>query len=226
MKHIKLFEAFVPEEDIYNLDKKGDHSGKFEIKEFIVAGKPYDFYYFPGTDTVRLYRIENKKIPYDWDAKQREGIYSKKEILGGWFTNDPDYLKTFIQKNQSRLRPLVDFPHTTTDSPGIFKRRDMVSTYSDGSIKTQVVIEIEGINLVYVDILSSDLDKYHVSKNDYTKNMDQEPENWIIPLDIKRSYADLSSLTKVTGNPTSMHKAMQELKSIIDNLPTPQTTPG
>jgi hypothetical protein len=133
-------------------------------------------------NTVRLYRIENKNIPYD---ESREGIVSKKEIVGGFFTDNIDTVTNYIRKNQSQ----------------------------------------EGINLVYVDISKNDLDKYHVSKNEYAKTMDVESDNWIIPSDINRSYVDLSSLSKVTGNLMTLSKAKQELKSIIDNLPTSQITP-
>ena len=133
-------------------------------------------------DKVRLYRIENKNIPYD---ESREGIVSKKEIVGGFFTDNIDTVSNYIRKNQSQ----------------------------------------EGINLVYVDISKNDLDKYHVSKNEYAKTMDVESDNWIIPSDINRSYVDLSSLSKVTGNFMTLSKAKQELKSIVNNLPISQITP-
>ena len=127
-------------------------------------------------NTVRLYRIENKSIPYD---KSREGIVSRKEIVGQFFTDNIDTASLYIRKNQSQ----------------------------------------EGIKLVYVDIPKDDLDKYHVSRNEYAKTMDVESDNWIIPSSIKRNYIDLSSLPKVTGNFMTLSKAKQELKSIIDNLP-------
>ena len=132
-------------------------------------------------DIVRLYRIENKNIPYD---ESREGIVSKKEIVGGFFTDNIDSVANYIRKNQSQ----------------------------------------EGISLVYVDISKDDLDKYHVSKNEYTKTMDVESDNWIIPSNINKNYVDLSSLSKVTGNIMTLSKAKQDLKFIIDNLPTSQIT--
>jgi hypothetical protein len=136
----------------------------------------------PSTQpTVRLYRIENKNIPYD---ESREGIVSKKEIVGGFFTDNIETLSNYIRKNQSQ----------------------------------------EGINLVYVDISKDDLDKYHVSKNEYAKNMDVESDNWIIPSNINRNYIDISSVSKVTGNFMTLSKAKQELKSIIDKLPSTQPT--
>jgi len=132
-------------------------------------------------NTVRLYRIENKNIPYD---ERREGSVSKKEIIGGFFTDNVDTLANYIRKNQSQ----------------------------------------EGINLVYVDVSKSDLDKYHVSKNEYAKNMDVESDNWIIPSNINKNYVDISSVSKVTGNIMTLSKAKQDLKFIIDNLPTSQIT--
>jgi len=132
-------------------------------------------------NTIRLYRIENKNIPYD---ESREGIVSKKEIIGGFFTDNIDTLSNYIRKNQSQ----------------------------------------DGIKLVYIDIHKNDLDKYHVSRNEYSKTMDVESDNWIIPSHINRNYIDLSSITKVTGNFTTLSKAKQELKSIIDNLPTSKVT--
>lgn len=133
-------------------------------------------------DTVRLYRIENKNIPYD---ESREGIVSKKEIIGGFFTDNVDTVANYIRKNQFQ----------------------------------------EGINLVYVDISKSDLDKYHVSKNEYAKNMDVESDNWIVPSNINKNYIDLSGVSKVTGNFMALSKARQELKDIVNNLPTSEITP-
>jgi hypothetical protein len=147
-----------------------------------IANQVYEALGFQGNNTVRLYRIENKNIPYD---ESREGIVSKKEIIGGFFTDNPNTVANYIRKNQST----------------------------------------EGISLVYVDVLKSDLDKYHVSKNKYAKNMDVESDNWIIPQNINRNYVDLKDLTKVTGNFMTLSKAKTELSDIINNLPKNEITP-
>lgn len=137
---------------------------------------PLEYYQSSKKETVRLYRIENKNIPYD---ESREGIVSKKEIVGGFFTDSINTVSNYIRKNQSQ----------------------------------------EGITLVYVDIDKNDLDKYHVSKNEYAKNMDVESDNWIIPQNIDKNYVDLKNLSKVTGNFMTLSKAKSELSDIIKNLP-------
>lgn len=50
-------------------------------------------------ETIRLYRIENKNIPYD---ETREWIVSKKEIIGCFFTDNIQTLSNYIKKNQSK----------------------------------------------------------------------------------------------------------------------------
>lgn len=50
-------------------------------------------------EKVRLYRIENKNIPYD---ETREWIVSKKEIIGCFFTDNIQTLSNYIKKNQSK----------------------------------------------------------------------------------------------------------------------------
>lgn len=42
---------------------------------------------------ITLYRYENKTIPYD---ESREGIVSKRTIIGAWFTNSLDDLRTYF----------------------------------------------------------------------------------------------------------------------------------
>ncbi len=76
----------------------------------------------------------------------------------------------------------------------------------------------EGATLVYVDINREDLDKYHVINSPYTKGLDVEPDNYIIPHDVKRNYVDLKDITKSTNFFTTK-KAQSELSDIIDNLP-------
>ena len=46
---------------------------------------------------VTLYRYENPSSPYDED---REGIVSKKSLIGGWFTNNLSDLRTYIKMRQ------------------------------------------------------------------------------------------------------------------------------
>lgn len=48
-------------------------------------------------EKIRLYRIENKNIPYDYS---REWIVSKKEIVWCFFTDNVDTLSCYIKKNQ------------------------------------------------------------------------------------------------------------------------------
>jgi hypothetical protein len=130
-------------------------------------------------ELIRLYRIENVNIPYD---ESREGIVSKREIIGQFFTDSINTVANYLKKNQKE----------------------------------------DGINLVYVDIPKSDLEKYHVSNNEFSKTMDVESDNWIIPQNITRNYVDLSSVTKITGNFLTLNKAKKELTEIINNLPEPK----
>lgn len=132
-----------------------------------------------NNNLIRLYRIENTNIPYD---ESIEGIVSKREIIGQFFTDSINTVANYLKKNQKE----------------------------------------DGINLVYVDIPKSDLDKYHVSNNEFSKTMDVESDNWIIPQSIARNYVDLSSVTKVTGNFLTLNKAKKELTEIINNLPEPK----
>lgn len=44
-----------------------------------------------------LFRYENPETPYD---ENREGVVSKRELVGGWFTNRIDDLKTYIKGRQ------------------------------------------------------------------------------------------------------------------------------
>jgi len=132
-----------------------------------------------SNELIRLYRIENTNILYD---ESREGIVSKREIIGQFFTDSINTVANYLKKNQKE----------------------------------------DGINLVYVDIPKSDLDKYHVSNNEFSKTMDVESDNWIIPQSIARNYVDLSSVTKVTGNFLTLNKAKKELTEIINNLPEPK----
>lgn len=179
---IKYKGQSIPEEQFLQyLNKQIAINQLFETDSSF-ANQVYEALGLKGNNTVRLYRIENKNIPYD---ESREGIVSKKEIIGGFFTDSPNTVANYIRKNQST----------------------------------------EGINLVYVDVLKSDLDKYHVSKNEYAKNMDVESDNWIIPQNINRNYVDLKDLTKVTGNFMTLSKAKTELSDIINNLPKNEITP-
>lgn len=132
-----------------------------------------------SNELIRLYRIENTNILYD---ESIEGIVSKREIIGQFFTDSINTVANYLKKNQKE----------------------------------------DGINLVYVDIPKSDLDKYHVSNNEFSKTMDVESDNWIIPQSIARNYVDLSSVTKVTGNFLTLNKAKKELTEIINNLPEPK----
>lgn len=125
--------------------------------------------------TTRLYRIENKNIPYD---KSREWIVSRKEIIWCFFTENTETLSNYIRKNQSK----------------------------------------PGIKLVYIDIPTNQLEKFHVSNNEYTQNMDVENDNRILPNTIKRNYVDISSLHKVTGNFLPLKEAKEHLNKIIEGL--------
>ena len=44
-----------------------------------------------------LFRYENPEIPYD---ERREGVVSRKDLVGSWFTNNVDDLKTYIKARQ------------------------------------------------------------------------------------------------------------------------------
>jgi len=48
-----------------------------------------------------LYRYENKTIPYD---DSREGIVSKKALIGAWFTNSLDDLRTYFTSRVQGVR--------------------------------------------------------------------------------------------------------------------------
>lgn len=64
--------------------------------DFVFEHNP-DLLHVINENTTRLYRIENRNIPYD---ESREWIVSKREIIGCFFTDTINTLSNYIRKNQ------------------------------------------------------------------------------------------------------------------------------
>lgn len=62
--------------------------------EFEQNGNNQKIELYKNPNFVSLYRYENPTILYD---ATREGVVSKESIMGGWFTNSLDDLKTYTK---------------------------------------------------------------------------------------------------------------------------------
>jgi hypothetical protein len=115
-----------------------------------LAHKVYEVLGLQNNNTVRLYRIENKNIPYD---TSREGIVSKKEIVGGFFTDSVNTVANYIRKNQQvdgiKL-VYVDIPKSNLDNYHVSK-----DPYAkDMDVESDNWIIPQNISRNYVDLSS------------------------------------------------------------------------
>ena len=68
------------------------------------TGKENKARLYENTDYVTLYRYENPEIPYD---EGREGVVSKKTLIGTWFTDNLNDFKTYVHMRPPRGRLVV-----------------------------------------------------------------------------------------------------------------------
>lgn len=87
-------------------------------------------------ERVRLYRIENKNIPYDGT---REWIVSKKEIIGCFFTDNIQTLSNYIKKNQSK--PWIELVYV--DVP-----KDQLENFHVSNNKYTQTMDVENDNRI------------------------------------------------------------------------------
>tara|TARA_R110000868_G_scaffold178856_2_gene418708 strand:+ start:157 stop:600 length:444 start_codon:yes stop_codon:yes gene_type:complete len=135
-------------------------------------------------------------------------------------------IREFLQENSnSKIRLYrIENPNIPYDESreGIVSNKNLIGQFftdniNDVSTYIRKNQKVDGIRLVYVDILQDDLETYHVSKNPKAPS-DVESNNWLIPNTIKKNYVDLGDLPKVTGNLNSLNLAKQELEKIIKKL--------